>query len=488
MGEFMTVCTRFAPSPTGYIHIGNVRTALFNFLFARHTGGKMILRIEDTDFERSKKEFADAVMSDLKAVGISWDEGPFYQSQRSTFYNDALNQLKKQDRVYLCYCTAEELAARRKEALLMKRPPRYDNRCRTLSQAEIEKRKAEGIQPTIRFKVDEKEPILVQDLIRGDVHFNPDEIGDFVIMRTHPSKPNEFLPTFHMSVCVDDGLMKVTHVIRGEDHLSNSPRHVLLFRALGFEVPKFAHLSLIHGPGGEPLSKRLTSVRVRDFINKSGYLPEALLNYLSLLGWSPKDNREVMTLPEIIQEFDPKNATKHPAIFNEEKLDWINSEHLRKLDESEYESRAIQFLKSLGDSAKNLFRNQTYLEKSLSLVKTDIKKFQDLPERLNFLPEPNFSELPKEEKEVLAQPDAPKVLEAAGKALLEFSEESEALFDVLSAHLKKNTTAKGKALFMPLRVAVTGHVHGPELKKVFGILDKKTIRGRIQNSLAISSK
>lgn len=484
----MNIVTRFAPSPTGYLHIGNVRTALFNFLFARHAGGKMILRIEDTDFERSKKEYADAVMNDLKAVGITWDEGPFYQSERFSIYNDALNQLKKKELVYQCYCTAEELAARRKEALLMKRPPRYDNRCRTLTQAEIDKKKSEGVQPTIRFKVDEKDPILVEDLIRGKVHFNPDEIGDFVIMRTHPSKPGEFLPTFHMSVCVDDGLMKVTHVIRGEDHLSNSPRHVLLFKALDYEVPKFAHLSLIHGPGGEPLSKRLTAVRVRDFIDKTGYLAEALLNYLSLLGWSPKDNREVMTIPEIIQEFDPENATKHPAIFNEEKLDWINSEHLRKLEESDYVGRAIHFLKSLGDVTKDLFQNPAYLEKSLLLVRTDIKKFQDLPERLNFLPEPSREKLGNDEKAVLAEPQTPEVLDKAGKALSELTETGEALFDALTGYLKKNTTVKGKALFMPLRIAVTGHIHGPELKKVFGILDKKTIQNRIQIMLTFATK
>ena len=484
----MSVRVRFAPSPTGFLHIGNIRTALFNYLVARHAAGKFILRIEDTDVERSKKEYADAILHDLNTLGLGWDEGPFYQSERNSFYQDALKKLKEKDRVYLCYCTADELNARRKEALLMKKPPRYDNRCRTLSKEEISKREAEGIRPTVRFKVDETEPILVKDLIRGNVHFHPQEIGDFVIMRTSPTNPKEFVPTFHMSVCVDDGLMNVTHVIRGEDHLSNSPRHVLLFQTLGFSVPQFAHLSLIHGPGGEPLSKRLTSIRVRDFVGKSGYPVEALLNYLSLLGWSPKDNREVMPLAEIIREFNIENATKHPAIFNDEKLDWISGEHLRMLREDEYVERAIQFLESLGDCTKPLFTNKVRLKQSLLLVRTDIKKFGDLIERLNFLPEPCFAEVGDEEKKILKDSQAAQVLEKACQVLNELAIEGEPLFDSFAEQLKKSATQKGKALFMPLRVAVTGHIHGPELKKIFCILDKATVTKRLQTALAFSKK
>ena len=478
----MTVRVRFAPSPTGFLHIGNIRTALFNYLFARHSTGKFILRIEDTDVERSKKEYADAAMYDLERLGMNWDEGPFYQSERNSFYQEALQKLKEKDRVYLCYCTAEELEARRKEALIMKRPPRYDNRCRTIAQDEIKKREAQGIRPTIRFKVDETEPVHVHDLIRGDVSFHPQEIGDFVIMRTNPLNPKEFVPTFHMSVCVDDVLMNVTHVIRGEDHLSNSPRHVLLFQALGYAAPQFAHLSLIHGPGGEPLSKRLTSIRVRDFVEKSGYLAEGLLNYLALLGWSPKDNREVMPLPEIIREFNLENTTKHPAIFNDEKLDWVNSEHIRMIAEDEYVNRATEFLKSFGSEAKPFLEGQDRLRKSLLLVRTHIKKFGDLIERLNFLPEPDFKNLPAEEEKILKEQGAREVIENSFKIIQSLNEDGEALFDVFIATLKKSTTQKGKALFMPVRAVVTGHVHGPELKKVFEILGRKSIEGRFERA------
>lgn len=474
---------RFAPSPTGMLHIGNIRTALFNFLYARHTDGKFILRIEDTDLERSKQEYADAIMKDLEKLGLQWDEGPIYQSKRFDIYSEHLNKLREQGKVYECYCSEQDLAARRKEAMIAKRAPRYDNRCRTITKAEIEKKKAEGIRPTIRFKVEETQPILVEDLIRGDVYFPPDEIGDFVIMRTNPSKPGEFIPTFHMSVCVDDGLMKISHVIRGEDHLSNSPRHILLFKAFGFEVPKFAHLSLIHGPGGEPLSKRLTSVSVRDFVETQGYLTDALLNYLALLGWSPKDNREVLDLNHLITEFDVESCIKHPAIFNPDKLDWINAEHLRKIPETDYIEHAAAFLKSGGVRAKPFFENAIFLEKSLLLVRNDIHKFQELWDRLSFLLEPDFSAISDEAKAIWNQAETKTVLQCAITGLSELQSTGEALFDDLTKYVKEKTQVKGKSLFMPIRLAMTAELHGPEMKKVFGIFDRTTIQKRFENSL-----
>jgi len=474
---------RFAPSPTGMLHIGNIRTALFNFLYARHTIGQFILRIEDTDLERSKQEYADAIMKDLEKLGLQWDEGPIYQSKRFDIYSEHLKKLREQGKVYECYCSEQELAARRKEAMIAKKAPRYDNRCRTISKAEIEKKKAEGIKPTIRFKVEEAEPILVEDLIRGDVRFPPDEIGDFVIMRTNPAKHSEFIPTFHMSVCVDDGLMKISHVIRGEDHLSNTPRHILLFKAFGFEVPKFAHLSLIHGPGGEPLSKRLTSVSVRDFVEDQGYMTDALLNYLALLGWSPKENREILDLNHLIAEFDVANCIKHPAIFNPEKLDWVNAEHLRTTSETDYIERAASFLKSGGERAVPFFVNAKFLEKSLLLIRNDIHKFQELWDRLNFLLEPDFKSLSDDAKIIWSQPETKTVLKSALSAFSELKSEGEAFFDDLTKFIKEKTQVKGKSLFMPIRLAMTGQIHGPEMKKVFGVFDRATIQKRFENAL-----
>ena len=279
---------RFAPSPTGYLHIGNVRTALFNYLFAQRKGGKFILRVEDTDKERTQPEYREALIEDLAWMGIRWDEGPgvggeygpYVQSERLEIYKKYTQQLIQQGKAYACYVTEEEIEEAKRLAHLEKRPPRFDNRGRNFSKEEIEKRKARGIKPTVRFKI-ENPRLKVHDLIRGEVEFNLDEmVGDFVIQRA------DGLPTFHLAVCVDDGLMKITHVIRGEDHLSNTPKHILLLEALGFKPPQYGHLSLIHGPGGEPLSKRLESVSVREF-RKRGTLPHALANYIALLGWSP---------------------------------------------------------------------------------------------------------------------------------------------------------------------------------------------------------
>jgi glutamyl-tRNA synthetase len=434
----MSVRVRFAPSPTGHLHIGNIRTALFNFLFARHHGGTLILRIEDTDPERSRKEFSDSILEDLERIGITWDEGPYHQSERLSIYREHYERMRERGLVYSCYCTEDELAARRKEALLQKRPPRYDNRCRTITGEEIAQKQVQGIRPSVRFKVEGNAPIEVNDLIRGRVSFQPDEIGDFVIMRTHPSRPEELLPTFHMSVCVDDGLMQVSHVIRGEDHLSNTPRHVLLFQAMGFKAPDFAHLSLIHGKGGEPLSKRLASVHVRDFIDGEGYLPDALANYLALLGWSPKDNREVMSVAELVQNFDIAGATRHPAIFNEEKLDWINSEHLRRLGEREYFERARAFLGAMGQQGQACLADGPLLEKSLLLIRNDLHKWKDLGERLGFLPEPTREALAPEESQILGTKQAELVLKAAMAAIENSGGlAGEALFNHLGETIKR---------------------------------------------------
>ena len=258
---------RFAPSPTGHLHLGNVRTALFNFLFAKREGGSFILRIEDTDRERSRPEYTEALMEDLLWMGLRWDEGPgvegeygpYLQSERLPIYREYIERLLSEGKAYPCYVTEEEAEAMREQARLERRPPRFDNRGRDFPPEEIQRRKARGIKPTVRFKI-ENPQLKFHDLIRGEVSFNLDDmVGDFIIQRA------DGLPTFHLAVCVDDGLMKITHVIRGEDHLSNTPKHILLMEAMGFRPPSYGHLSLIHGQGGEPLSKRLESVSVREF-------------------------------------------------------------------------------------------------------------------------------------------------------------------------------------------------------------------------------
>ncbi len=484
----MSVRVRFAPSPTGYLHIGNVRTALFNYLFARHNDGKFILRIEDTDVERSEKKYAEAILRDLELLGLDWEEGPFHQSERTDLYQQHLKILEEKGFVYRCYCTQQELQARRREALAMKRPPRYDNRCRTISENEIKAREAEGVRPTIRFKVEDNRKIIVHDLIRGEVEFNSDEIGDFVIMRSDPKGSGKFMPTFHMSVCVDDGLMNITHVIRGEDHLSNSPRHVLLFEAFGYEPPKFAHLSLIHGPGGEPLSKRYGAVSIPEFIEERGYLPEALCNYLALLGWSPKDNREVFTPKELREAFDIANVTHHSAIFTEDKLLWINGEHLKNMRDEEYLQHAFPFIVKAGIPVAN----EAVMKQILAALKKDIHRFDELGTVLAFLKNEHYESALKEElgkggETAQMLRGGAKIVEAAKSILAGLTSTGETLFQELTSQVQKATGEKGKKLYMPIRIAVTGQLHGIELKKVFELLDGQALQKRFEFTLRMVS-
>jgi len=467
---------RFAPSPTGFLHIGNIRTALFNYLFAKRSGGKFILRVEDTDLERSKPEYREALLEDLLWMGIRWDEGPgvggefgpYLQSERLSIYRKYLDQLIKEGKAYYCYVTEEELEDIKRLARAEHKPPRFDNRGRNFTKGEIEKRKARGIKPTVRFKIEN--PVLkIHDLIRGDVEFNLDEmVGDFVIQRADGT------PTFHMAVCVDDGLMKITHVIRGEDHLSNAPKHILLLKAMGFTPPEYGHLSLIHGEGGEPLSKRLESVSVREF-RKKGYLPHALANYIALLGWSPGDNREIFKWDELRQTFDLAKVNKSASIYDPHKLDWIDGQHFRGLTDEEFARSALAYLKE----QKLLKHDETLVHRMLPVFKDNIERFDQLADRLEILNENFAYETPKliENKEIF---------KAAIEALDSFVGARRAVplqFDDFINQLKPKVKVKGKELFMPIRMALTGKEHGPELKRVFPVLGLELVKKRFERAL-----
>ncbi len=470
---------RFAPSPTGYIHLGNVRTALFNYLFAKHQGGKFILRVEDTDLERSKPEYREAMIEDLRWMGIEWNEGPevggaygpYLQSERLSIYKTYVDKLLAEGKAYYCYVTEEETEESKRLARLEKRPPRFDNRGRTFTAAEIEERKAKGIKPTIRFKVEDPQVIL-HDLVRGEVHFNLDDmVGDFVIVRADGS------PTFHLAVCIDDGLMKVTHVIRGEDHLSNTPKHMLLLKAMGFEPPKYGHLALIHGPGGEPLSKRLGDVSVREFRRK-GYLPYGLANYIALLGWSPGENREILSWQELKELFTLDRVNKSPSIYDPHKLDWLNGEHLRRLAPEDFASKAFAFLKA-GGFTKDL--DETLLAKVLPVFQDNIERFDQLPEKLTFLSD-DFS---YENKVWLESPEGREVCASALEVLPSLAGEGEGLYESFVNALKPKVKAKGKNLFMPIRMALTGREHGPEMKRLFPVLGLDRAKLRFEKAKAL---
>ncbi|MBI2167501.1 MAG: glutamate--tRNA ligase [Candidatus Omnitrophica bacterium] len=487
---------RFAPSPTGYLHIGNVRTALFNYLFAQHEGGKFILRIEDTDKERSRPEFIEGLVEDLAWMGIRWDEGPgiggdsgpYQQSERLEIYRKFLRDLIQKGKAYECYVTEEEIEEMKRQARLEKKPPRFDNRGRNFSREEIEKRRARGIRPTVRFKI-ENPRLKVHDLIRGGVEFNLDEMaGDFVIQRA------DGLPTFHLAVCVDDGLMKITHVIRGEDHLSNTPKHILLLEAMGFKPPQYGHLSLIHGPGGEPLSKRLEAVSVREF-RRRGVLPEALANYIALLGWAPGQSpgagrtggrspldppasggdREIFTWEELKEAFDLKQVNKSASLYDPHKLDWVNGEHLRKLPDEDFSRRALAYLKA----EKKLKWDETEVHRVLPVFKDNITRFEELEERLRIL-EDNFS---YEDPALIKTETAREIFKAVLSILPTVRGEGEALFESLMNALKPQCKARGKELFMPFRMALTGRAHGPELKRIVPVLGLERCRRRFERAL-----
>lgn len=474
------VRVRFAPSPTGFIHIGNARTALFNYLFARGNDGAFILRIEDTDKERSKEEFVEQICEDLQWLGLQWSEGPdvggeygpYRQSEREDKYKEYIDKLLNEGTAYYCYCSEEELEIRRKEKIAEGQSLRYDNRCRHLTVEEKTAYEQQGRRPSIRFRMPDKK-LVVQDLIRGDVEFDENVIGDFIIVRPDGS------PTFHLAVCVDDGLMKITHVIRGEDHFSNTPRHVALFEACGFKVPKFAHMPLTMGPGGEPLSKRLGAMSLAEY-RRMGVLPQALANYMALLGWSSGTDDELFSFKELQKRFSLKRVSKSAAVFDMQKLMWISGEHIRMLSDADYVKASIQYILQEKIVESSVYRTRPeWYEKVLLALKDNITCFRDFEDRLKlFSDDYEFETL-----EPLKTDSAQVVLNELTKIITPLEIVDADNFDKIMKDLKKRTGVKGKELFLPLRIAFSGREHGPELKRMVIILGKNGCLKRLDRAL-----
>ena len=325
------VRVRFAPSPTGALHIGGVRTALFNWLYARHYKGTFILRIEDTDQTRSTDESIKIILDGMKWIGLDWDEGPYRQTERMNVYREHVDRLLKAGKAYFCYCTPEELEARRKKALAEGRPPKYDRKCRSLTAP------VPGRTPAVRFLSSDEGQTIVRDLIRGAVTFENQQLDDLIIQRS------DGFPTYNFAVVVDDVTMKISHVIRGDDHLNNTPRQIQLYHALGYEAPEFAHLPMILGPDKTKLSKRHGATAVTEYIDL-GYLPEALVNYLARLGWSHGD-QEIFTQQELVGNFSFENVGKAPSVFNPEKLLWLNHHYIQQADPERLAGLVLDLLK-----------------------------------------------------------------------------------------------------------------------------------------------
>ncbi len=463
------VRVRFAPSPTGALHIGGVRTALFNWLYARHNNGTFILRIEDTDQTRSTDESIKIILDGMKWLGLDWNEGPFRQTERLDIYRAHIDTLLKEGRAYYCYCTPEELDARRKEAMAAGRPPKYDRKCRSLTAP------IEGRTPAVRFLSADEGQTIVRDLIRGAVTFENQQLDDLIIQRS------DGLPTYNFAVVVDDVTMDITHVIRGDDHLNNTPRQIQLYQALGFEPPKFAHLPMILGSDKTKLSKRHGATAVTEYIDL-GYLPEALVNYIARLGWSHGD-QEIFSLQELIDAFTLESVGKAPSVFNQEKCVWLNHHYIQQADPGRLAGLVLDLLKKDGVVKQG---SEPDLEWFKKLVKILTERSHTLVEMKNaaipFLVDD--IQLDEKAKTKHLTPDvAPLLIELATKlkTVEPFTHtEIEPIFNALVA---EKGIKLGK-IAQPVRVALTGGTVSPGIYEVIEVMGKEKTIKRIEAAAA----
>ena len=480
------VRVRFAPSPTGYPHVGNIRTAMFDWLMARHTGGKLILRIEDTDVARKVEGAVEAIMDALKWVGIDWDEGPdvggdygpYYQSQRLHLYRQAAERLVTQDDAYYCYCSSERLDEMRKEQVRRKQSTGYDRHCRELSPKERTQKEAEGITPVIRFKVPLEGQTRFTDLIYGDVLFENSTIDDFVMLKS------DGYPTYHLANVVDDSAMKISHVIRAEEWISSTPRHLLIYQALGLEPPQFIHHPLIVGPDRTKLSKRHGNVSLLDY-RTHGYLPETMFNFLSLIGWSLDDKTEFMTRQELIDYFSLDRIGKTGAVFNHDKLDWMNGVYIRKLSYEDLLRKVMPFLESgLPKEVKRPI-SQQYVGRILPLIQERINTLEEAAIYADFF----FIDTPEYEASILVGKKmigetALAALKAAEERLSSLESFDHDLLEDTLRHLAGDLGLKTGQLFGLLRIATTGRNATPPLFETMAVLGKERCLKRIMVAVA----
>ncbi len=456
---------RFAPSPTGQLHVGNARTALFNFLLARGTGGTFILRIEDTDQARSTRESERAIVDDLRWLGLDWtegvdaggDHGPYRQTERLHIYRAHAVELMSRDQAYRCFCTQAELEADRQAALAAGRPPKYNGRCRALPRDAARRRVEAGEPAVVRFRVPEGRDVTFTDIVRGEVTFASEVIGDPVLLRS------DGVPAYNYAVVVDDALMAITHVVRGEDHISNTPRQILLYEAFGWRPPVFAHVSLVMGPDHSPLSKRHGATSVAEF-RARGYLPEALANYLALIGWSPGEGEELLPLEELARRFRLEDVGRSAGVFDVEKLAWANRHYLKSASPARLALLALRYLQAAGWIQEPEAGELALLERVVPLAAASVDRLEQVPARLAFLFDYSAARALGDEAiraEALA---ARPVIEALADELSASPGLGDRdAFRALAARVRERTGQKGKALFHPIRLALTGEAEGLEL-------------------------
>ena len=457
---------RFAPSPTGQLHVGNARTALFNWLLARGAGGTFIFRIEDTDVARSTKEAERTAFDDLRWLGLTWDEGPdaggdhgpYRQSERLHIYRAHAVELMAGGKAYYCFCSEEDLEQERYHALRAGLPPKYGGRCRNLTREDARRRVENGEPAVVRFRVPEEERELAfADIVRGEVSFSSGVVGDFVLLRSGG------VPAYNFAVVIDDALMEITHVIRGEDHISNTPRQLLLYEAFGWKPPIFAHVSLVLGPDHSPLSKRHGATSVAEF-RARGYLPEALANYLALIGWSPGEGEELLPAGEMARRFRLEDVGHSAGVFDVEKLAWVNRHYLKNAAPDRLVQLAVPYLAQEGWASSPDATDLEYLASIVPAAAASVDRLEQVPARLRFLFDYSAARV-LEDAAVRAEADAARPVFAAlaeelagGARLLDRD-----AFRNAAGRVRDRTGLKGKQLFHPIRLALTGEPEGMEL-------------------------
>ena len=480
------VRVRYAPSPTGHLHIGNARTALFNYLYARKHNGKFIIRIEDTDVKRNVAGGEESQLKYLKWLGMDWDEsvdvggeyGPYRQTERLDIYRKYWQDLLDRGLAYRCYCTEEELEKEREEQTARGETPRYSGKHRDLTEEQCRAFEAEGRIASIRFRVPEDKVYTFDDMVKGTISFNTKETGDFVIVK------KDGIPTYNFAVVIDDYLMKITHVLRGEDHISNTPRQLMIYEALGMEPPRFGHMTLIVGDDHKKLSKRNESIiQFIEQYDQLGYLPEALFNFIALLGWSPEGEEEIYSREQLIEIFDASRLSKSPAVFDSNKLAYLNNYYIKQADPGRIADLAIPHLQRASRLPEKLSPEQEEWARALVALyqeqmtsASEIVGLSDVFFRTHL-------ELDAEGTAILAEEQVPAVL-SAFLAKVEHSEEyTPAKIAAMIKEVQKETGFKGKQLFMPIRVALTGQTHGRDLNQTIWLLGKDRVLDRLRSQI-----
>ncbi|OZU87294.1 glutamate--tRNA ligase [Virgibacillus indicus] len=480
------VRVRYAPSPTGHLHIGNARTALFNYLYAKHFDGKFIIRIEDTDDKRNVEGGEESQLTFLKWLGIEWDEGadiggdygPYRQTERLELYNNYVNELLEKGLAYKCYMTEEELEAEREEQRANGQVPKYSGAHRNLTSEQIAAFEAQGLKPSIRMRVPENVTYTFNDLVRGEITFESSDFGDWVIVKKNG------IPTYNFAVAIDDYLMQISHVLRGEEHISNTPKQMMVYNAFGWEAPTFGHMTLILNEERKKLSKR--DQHILQFIEQYrnlGYLPEALFNFITLLGWSPVGEEEIFDKDTLIEIFDPERLSTSAAIFDRHKLKWMNNEYIKSTDLDKVIDLALPHLIEAGKLPENMGdEKREWAEKVISLYREQLRYGAEIVELTEMFFTKELS-LDEGAMDVLQEEQVPEVLQVFADKLIHLDEFDK---DSIKAQFKatqKETGHRGKRLFMPIRVATTGQAHGPELPFAIELLGKEVILDRLDKIL-----